>query len=102
LTAAQPRHRFEERVTEPDLDDVGVNARLESMTDEPRRYRVHALGDVHRAPPADHHVDLGVLGQAVIGQWLEHGALMRELVDAVAMEALVDDGACKAEVVLDR
>jgi hypothetical protein len=72
-----------------------MNARLEGMTDEPRRYRVHALGDVHRAPPADHDVDLGVLGQAVLRQRLEHGPLMRKLVDAMAMEALVDDGAAK-------
>ncbi len=51
----QARHRLHARPGVPDLDRLGVDPRLDALTDQSRRHRVAVLLHLDRAPLADAH-----------------------------------------------
>jgi hypothetical protein len=60
VLAMQPGHGQDELGAEVDLDGVGVESRLDVVTDQPRRHRVGLLADADGAPLAHLGRDDGV------------------------------------------
>ena len=94
LLPADARHRLEQLVVEPHLDDVSENARLDRMPDEACRDRVDPTGQVDGAPlsnaPLQRTELAGLeLARVTLAQCLEDG-LRLELAVLVSNEQWLD------------
>lgn len=104
LVAAQSWYRvdglFDARQT--NFDDIRVDARLDLVTDEPRRNGVDPAADTDGAPLAHHRTHARVLGQLACRQRAKGGALDGDLLRVVGVELLFDDARHERKVGIDR
>jgi hypothetical protein len=80
VPADQPRQRVHQRVGEPHLDAVGVQAGLHPLADQPAVHRVRAPADVDQAARIDPAPLHRPTGQPGVGQRLQRRHLLGQAV----------------------
>ncbi len=77
-SATQPGTALDEALAVPDLDVVGVQARLDPFADQAARHRVGVAADVKGTPRIDSHFDTLACVDPLGRQRPQHGQLLRQ------------------------